>query len=118
MISPFVTWIRFKRVYRAFTFIEVMLVIVIIGILAGIALSMYSSHRQRAEKTVAISNARQCLTALAVLSHEQNNPGGEVTASIPSGCDWNINNPNTCRCTVGGQSATCNITQGGYVECN
>ena len=100
-----------------FSLIELLVVIAIITILMVIAIPVFDVYKQRSAKMAALSNARYCLTALAVLNHEQDNPDG-VTASIPGGCDWNINNPNTCTCTVKGQSATCNVLQGGYVECN
>ncbi len=91
---------------RGFTLIELLVVIAIIGILATIAVPAFNQYRERSQKTAAIANARQCLTAYAAKE-------AGVQATVPSGCEGSVT---SCTCTVETQSATCSVQDGG-VKC-
>ncbi len=53
-----------KKNQKGFTLIELMIVIAIIGILAAIAIPQFSAYRTRAYNSAALSDLRNCRTAM------------------------------------------------------
>ena len=53
-----------KKLFRGFTLIELMIVVAIIGILAAIAIPQFSSYRQKAYNSAAVSDLKNMKTAL------------------------------------------------------
>lgn len=63
---------------RAFTLIEVMIVVAIIGLLAAIAIPNYAKARGEAYKTSCISNLHQIDSAVQLWALEQRKDAGEA----------------------------------------
>ena len=61
---------------RGFSLIELMLVVVIIGVLAALAIPKYSNTKQKAVRTTAITDLRNLATAQNVYFSENNVYGG------------------------------------------
>lgn len=55
---------------RAFTLVEILVVVAIIMVIAGIAYPVISSSRKSAHRAACISNLRQCATALVIYSND------------------------------------------------
>lgn len=85
--------IRPKSKQKAFTLIELLIVIAIIGMLASIILVALNKARSKARDAVRISDAKEIQTALEMYY----NNNGQYPASVPggSGCWWNWEAGNT-----------------------
>ncbi len=66
---------------RAFTLIEVMVCIAIIGVLAGLCFPAFSRAKRAAKETVSLSNVRQIWTAVKLYQQDY---GGEGVYGKPS----------------------------------
>ncbi|MFO7760372.1 MAG: prepilin-type N-terminal cleavage/methylation domain-containing protein [Desulfobia sp.] len=55
---------------KGFTLVELMIVIAIIGILAGIAITQFTKYRTRAHDSAALSDIRNTRTAIEGFSSE------------------------------------------------
>ena len=74
------------RQASAFTLMEIMVVVVIILVLAGIALPVYSSLRSRSDKMAALNNMRQITAAL--ITYCGQNDGDFPLENIGTGETW------------------------------
>jgi len=72
-----------KQTQKGFTLIELMIVIAIIGILAGVALPAYSDYSKRAQMTEVILAAGQCKNTVT----ETLQGGGALPAIGAWGCE-------------------------------
>ena len=72
-----------KQTQKGFTLIELMIVIAIIGILAGVALPAYSDYSKRAQMTEVILAAGQCKNTVT----ETLQGGGTLPAIGAWGCE-------------------------------
>ena len=72
-----------KQTQKGFTLIELMIVIAIIGILAGVALPAYSDYSKRAQMTEVILAAGQCKNTVT----ETLQGGGALPAAGAWGCE-------------------------------
>ncbi|MDR1283406.1 MAG: type II secretion system GspH family protein [Opitutaceae bacterium] len=85
--------VKFSRQNHAFTLVELLTVIVIIGILAGILVPVIGMVRDRTRATVCQSNLRQIYTALMMYVDENKGwlpPGPDSTGglTIPQHADY------------------------------
>ena len=79
------TELRFKRQQTAFTLIELMVVIAIIAILAGLLLSSLSQAKSRAQTTVCLNNLKQLQTAWLIYPDENED---QLPCNMPV-INWN-----------------------------
>lgn len=71
---------------RGFNMIELMVVVVIVGILAAIAVPIYSKYAKNARVTEATGRIGDLLTAAKSYAIENESDGNPTTADWPSGC--------------------------------
>ena len=89
MLARIGTLMKKARSEKGFTLIEVVVVVSIIGILAGIAVPRYSNYRQQAEQNADRLTAKVVQTALQLYYVEQGSypaesfSGAEATAEGP-----------------------------------
>lgn len=78
---------------KGFTLLEVLMVVIIIGILAGIALPQYTATIEKARSGEAVANIGSIRTALDRYWYQNNDLS---TATLPASGETNldINNPN------------------------
>ena len=92
---------------RAFTLVELLVVIGIIAVLIGVLLPTLSKAQKRARTTACMSNQRQLVTALIMYCQENKGcfPGGPGTMNVngapvftPALASWDMNaqNPYSC----------------------
>lgn len=65
---------------RGFTLIEVLLVIVVIAVLAGMAITFYHYYLPKAIKISLVSDLRNCLTE--IIATKQNNPNHPISEVV------------------------------------
>jgi len=76
---------HFKR--EAFTLIEILVVIAIIGVLAAILLPVYASVREKGRRTACVSNMRQI--EMALTAYAQDNEGtSPPDTNLETKMDW------------------------------
>jgi len=83
--------IQEKRGQHGFTLIELMIVIAIIGVLAAVAIPMFTQYRERSMFTVMVSDAKNAHTA--VFAWQADNPDvstfpGETIGPLNTGTDY------------------------------
>jgi prepilin-type N-terminal cleavage/methylation domain-containing protein len=105
---------------RGFTLVEIMIVVALIGLLAGIALPNFVKSRNRAQRNACINNLRQIDGAKEQWALESRKSAGSVTdnaavnsyikrgaPSCPGGGGYlyqNVDNPPTCSLSALGHS--------------
>ena len=70
---------------RAFTLVEILVVIAVVTVLAGLSLSVFGSVQKRADRTVALSQMRQISAGINLYAADHNNryPGPLWPGQIP-----------------------------------
>ena len=103
----------------AFTLVEIMIVVAIIGLLAAIAIPNFVKARQTAQKNACISNLRQIDGAKETWALENRvGPEDAVVADGPTGVNSYIKGGQTPLCPAGGKydygvlngKPTCTVT--------
>jgi len=61
---------RFSRSRRAFTLVEVLVVLAVIALLAALLFSVFTRVQENGRKTVCLSNMRQIMTALSLYTQD------------------------------------------------
>ena len=93
---------------QAFTLIEILAVIAIVGVLAAVLFPVMSRAKREANKTASLSNLHQCAAALVLYADDEGGPMGmpkgsvarEVLAKMPT-CDPGDRWRSGCRGEVG-----------------
>ncbi|HVL39106.1 MAG TPA: prepilin-type N-terminal cleavage/methylation domain-containing protein [Fimbriimonadaceae bacterium] len=106
---------------RAYTLIEIMIVIFIIGLLLMVAAPQFLRARQQAHQRSCMSNLRQINDAKDILASDTNLPDGAVIAPADIFPQY-LKMPSFPTCPGGGtytlhpigQRATCTVTSGPF----
>jgi prepilin-type N-terminal cleavage/methylation domain-containing protein len=79
---------RRKNGQKGFTMIELMVVVVIVGVLAGIAIPIYAKYIKNARLTEATGRMGEIITAAKAFALEHQNPNATwpTTADVTAGC--------------------------------
>lgn len=88
-----------KRKSGGFTLIEVMIVVLIIGLLATIAMPAFARARARARTNVCINNLRQIMSAIEQWAMEENANDGDAA----DGADYSAIRGGFPVCPAGGE---------------
>ena len=75
-----------RQARRAFTMLELMMVVIIIGVLAAIATPIYGEYVRKSRFTEATSRMGDLLTAAKAYAIENESDGNPATVNWPSGC--------------------------------
>jgi prepilin-type N-terminal cleavage/methylation domain-containing protein len=78
---------RRRRTRRAFTMLELMIVVIVVGILAAIATPIYAGYVLRSRFAEATSRMGDILTAAKAYATENDSDGDPSTVEWPFGCD-------------------------------
>ncbi|MGB4337513.1 MAG: prepilin-type N-terminal cleavage/methylation domain-containing protein [Bacillota bacterium] len=87
------------RNQRGFTLVELMIVIVIIGVLAAIAVPAYSSYVSKAQERTCEANRRTISTAAGIYYIEHNN----TYATDINDLEDYLDNVDSLKCPAGGE---------------
>jgi type II secretory pathway pseudopilin PulG len=90
----------------AFTFIEVLIIMVILGILMSLAMVVYIGFRDRSSKVVAQSNIRSVLPALSTYYQDESTYVGATLPVLRSKYDLAIDDTALSRYTISGQTGS------------
>lgn len=82
---PSVPCLSWRSAPRAFTLIELLTVIAIIGILAAIIIPVVGKVRQTAQRSSALSNVRQLVLSMTVYASDNR---GFLPRQVEGGLDW------------------------------
>ncbi|RMH80864.1 MAG: hypothetical protein D6674_02165 [Acidobacteria bacterium] len=109
---------------RAFTIVELIVVIFLLVILASTAVVYYSKYRKQAIRTVLISDLRNCITYIAASqqSTQEGDISGVVARCPRSGDTQSIElvseNPVVLRASSVDENLSCIYHNNGRVECH
>lgn len=101
-----------KKNRQGFTLVEIMIVVLIIGLLAAIAIPSFTRARERARTNTCINNLRQISSAIEQWAMENNLDDGEAA----DGADWTAIRGGFPECPSGG--AYSNLVVGEDPECD
>jgi prepilin-type N-terminal cleavage/methylation domain-containing protein len=75
-----------RRTRRAFTMLELMVVVIVVGVLAAIATPIYAKYVQKSRFAEATSHMADILTAAKAYAMENDSDGDPSTVEWPSSC--------------------------------